>query len=270
MKNFFTKMLRRFICSFLAVFLFGTTITFVERQTYASNETTPKIAVVIPVYNVEPYLKECLDSVVHQTFKALKIICINDGSTDGSLKILREYEKNDPRVTVIDQENKGVSVARNVGIELALQSKCEFITFMDSDDYLELDTYEKAYKKAISSGADVVVWGRDYFKVVDGEEAVFRTVDFSDEKPIKNFHRIVVWDKLYKRDLIEQNGFRFKPGMSYAEDVLFNREVFKKLQKLAFVPGVFYHHRRGLGNSLTDIGFEQYGRRPFFRLRRVA
>lgn len=270
MKNFFTKMLRRVICSFLAVFLFGTTITFVEQQTYASNETTPKIAVVIPVYNVEPYLKECLDSVVHQTFKALKIICINDGSTDGSLKILREYEKNDPRVTVIDQENKGVSVARNVGIELALQSKCEFITFMDSDDYLELDTYENSYKKAISSGADVVVWGRDYFKVVDGEEAVFRTMDYKNGMNPKSRYKTYVWDKLYKKDLIEQNGFRFKPGMSYAEDVLFNRGVFKKLQKLAFVPGVFYHHRRGLGNSLTDIGIKNRCRRPSFRLRRVA
>lgn len=270
MKNFFTKMLKRVICSFLTVFLFGTTITFVEQQTYASNETTPKIAVVIPVYNVEPYLKECLDSVVHQTFKALKIICINDGSTDGSLKILREYEKNDPRVTVIDQENKGVSVARNVGIELALQSKCEFITFMDSDDYLELDTYEKAYKKAIASGADVVVWGRDYFKVVDGEEAVIRSVDYGSGLNQKTRYKTFVWDKLYKKDLIEQNGFRFKPEMSYAEDALFNKEVFKKLKRLDFIPGTFHHHRMGLSNSLSVLGWLKYGRRPFFRLRRVA
>ena len=270
MKKCLTKVLKRVICSFLTVFLFGTTITFVEQQTYAYEETTPKIAVVIPVYNVEPYLKECLDSVVHQTFKALKIICINDGSTDGSLKILREYEKNDPRVTVINQENKGVSVARNVGIELALQSKCEFITFVDSDDYLELDTYEKAYKKAVVKDADVVVWGRDYFKTIYGKKLVFRSLDFSEKKLTKNLHRIMVWDKLYRKALIEQNGFRFKPGRSYAEDVLFNRAVFKKVQKLAFVPGVFYHHRRGLGNSLTDIGSKKYGRRLFFVLRRVT
>ena len=229
-----------------------------------------KVSIILCLYNEEKYLSKAIDSVLAQTYSNFELIIVNDGSTDGSLKILREYEKNDPRVTVIDQENKGVSVARNVGIELALQSKCEFITFMDSDDYLELDTYEKAYKKAISSGADVVVWGRDYFKVVDGEEAVIRSVDYGSGLNQKTRYKTFVWDKLYKKDLIEQNGFRFKPGMSYAEDALFNKEVFKKLKRLNFIPGTFHHHRMGLSNSLSALGWLKYGRRPFFRLRRVA
>ena len=104
------------------------------------------LTVFTPAYNRADLLPRCYESMKRQTNKEFIWMIIDDGSTDGSLKILREYEKNDPRVTVIDQENKGVSVARNVGIELALQSKCEFITFMDSDDYLTDDSLETVVK----------------------------------------------------------------------------------------------------------------------------
>ncbi len=89
----------------------------------SSGGVEPKVSVIIPVYNVEKYLRECLDSVVNQTLKEIEIICVNDGSTDKSLEILREYEKKDPRIIVIDQENQGVSAARNAGIEFALKSR---------------------------------------------------------------------------------------------------------------------------------------------------
>ena len=99
------------------------------------------LSVIIPVYNVEPYLEQCLDSVINQTYKNLEIICINDGSTDNSLKILEKYQKKDNRIKLINQKNKGLSEARNAGLDVA---KGEYIAFVDSDDYLELNAYEEA------------------------------------------------------------------------------------------------------------------------------
>lgn len=108
-------------------------------------EQSPKVSVIIPVYNAEKYLRECLDSVVNQTLKEIEIICVDDGSTDGSLTILREYRKKDKRVKVLTQANEGVSAARNRG----LLSACgEFVAFLDSDDYIEISAYEISYKEA--------------------------------------------------------------------------------------------------------------------------
>ena len=101
-----------------------------------------KVSVIIPVYNVEQYLKECLDSVINQTLKDIEIICINDGSTDGSLKILEKYESLDDRIVVFSQENSGLSATRNKGMQL---SSGEYVYFMDSDDYLELNALEELY-----------------------------------------------------------------------------------------------------------------------------
>ena len=116
----------------------------------------PKVSVIIPVYNVEKYLRECLDSVVNQTLKDIEIICINDGSPDNSLAILEEYAKKDSRIIVISQENSGVSTARNVGIDLA---KGDYLYFIDADDYAEPDLLELSYQKALSTQCDIVNFG---------------------------------------------------------------------------------------------------------------
>ena len=93
----------------------------------------PKISVIIPVYNVEKYLRECLDSLLNQTFKDIEIICVNDGSTDGSLNILNEYASKDSRFIIINQNNQGLSAARNNGLNVA---KGDYVAFLDSDDYI--------------------------------------------------------------------------------------------------------------------------------------
>ena len=102
----------------------------------------PKISVIIPVYNVEKYLRECLDSIVNQTFKDIEIICVDDGSTDKSLEILREYEQKDKRIIVISQPNKGVSTARNIGMQ---QATGKYMMFVDSDDYITQNACELIY-----------------------------------------------------------------------------------------------------------------------------
>ena len=99
-----------------------------------------KISVVIPVYNVEKYLEQCLDSVIAQSFEDIEVICVNDGSTDSSLEILKRYADNDSRIKIISQKNKGAGAARNVGIENAAG---EYVYFMDSDDYLNADAFER-------------------------------------------------------------------------------------------------------------------------------
>ncbi len=112
----------------------------------------PKISIIVPVYNVENYLKKCLDSIVNQTFKDIEIILINDGSTDNSLNICKEYAKKDHRIRLINKPNGGLSSARNVGIDL---STGEYLGFVDSDDWIALNMYEKLYNLCKIFNADI-------------------------------------------------------------------------------------------------------------------
>ena len=116
----------------------------------------PKVTIVIPVYNTENYLDKCLSSVVNQTFSDIKVIIVNDGSTDNSLEICKKYAVNDKRITLIDKVNEGVSIARNIGINLA---EGEWIYFLDSDDFLDLNTLENLVIEAHSSDADIIQFG---------------------------------------------------------------------------------------------------------------
>lgn len=107
-----------------------------------------KVSVIVPVYNVEKYLRECLNSLVNQTLKEIEIICINDGSEDSSLEILNEYASKDSRFVIINQENSGQSVARNKGLDVA---KGEYIGFVDSDDWVDLNFFENLYSEAVKT-----------------------------------------------------------------------------------------------------------------------
>ena len=114
-----------------------------------NNLKVPKISVIIPVYNMEKFVKECLNSVVNQSLKDIEIICIDDGSIDNSLQILKDYEKNDKRIKILSQKNNGVGSARNRGIDI---SKGEFIAFLDSDDkYINMNSLENLYNAAVNN-----------------------------------------------------------------------------------------------------------------------
>ena len=118
------------------------------------NKRTPKISIIIPVYNTEEYLRECLDSVIEQTLKDIEIILVDDGSTDNSGKICDEYREKDTRITVIHQENRGQGKARNEALKI---SNGEYIGFIDSDDWIDLDFYEKLYNAASEKESEVTV-----------------------------------------------------------------------------------------------------------------
>lgn len=202
-----------------------------------------KVSIIVPVYNVEKYLRSCLDSIINQTFKDIEIICVNDGSTDNSLEILKEYSKKDDRIIIINQENKGLSAARNTGIQNA---DSEFIAFVDSDDWIDLEFIEKLYNAAIKNNCDIaaasIIRKREHsqkYRVHYSEEKVYTTLE---EK--LNICKIpnccYVWNKLYKSELVKNN--LFKAGAFY-EDVFWTPYVLHQAENLVTVPEINYFYR---------------------------
>ena len=202
------------------------------------------LSVIIPVYNVEPYLEQCLDSVVNQTYKNLEIICINDGSTDNSLKILEKYQKKDKRIKVINQKNKGVSVARNAGLDVATG---EYIAFVDSDDYLELNAYEESMKVMLADrSVDLVEFRVNIF--ADNDDPI----NVNREKVICRYydtifklkqHSIVLWNKIFKAETIRKKGIRFLSGIVIAGDQYFSNAYFMLTHKTSFLDLCLYNYR---------------------------
>ena len=217
-----------------------------------------KISVVIPVYNVEKYLRDCLDSVINQTLKEIEIICVNDGSTDGSLAILEEYAKKDGRIKIINQENHGLSTARNVGIE---NINSELCYFLDSDDYIEPDTLEYALKIFEKFDIDYFCFGSQAF--VEGtardEETLNRTNNYlkirRDGLYELNFDiglntNIHVWNKVFKKSIIDEYNIRFPIGLLY-EDIYFMWHYFF-VSKVAYYDESIYHHYRIHKSSIME------------------
>lgn len=200
-----------------------------------------KISVIVPVYNTEKYLKKCLDSIIFQTFQDIEILIMNDGSTDGSKNIIDEYAKKYPKIKAFHLQNGGVSKARNLGIENA---SGEYITFLDSDDYIDLDLYEKMYEKAY--GKDVVEC--DYI----WEYAKKNRYDYYNQKihPLLAV-RAVVWNRLYKRELLIDHNITFHEGVYY-EDVEFCYEVFPYIQNFAYVKDVYVHYVQREGSITSN------------------
>ena len=205
-----------------------------------------KVSIIVPVYNVEKYLKRCLDSLVNQTLKDIEIICINDGSTDGSLTILNEYVRNDDRIVVINQENSGVSVARNNGIDVA---KGEYVGFVDSDDWVSEDYFEKLYNFAIQNNAEIAVgsiirlhkFNRRKFLTFD-KAIVTSDINLKFElcdMPEKSY----VWNKIYKSSKLKEIGLKFEEGIVF-EDCIFTPQALFYFDKMVTVPDSYYFYWR--------------------------
>lgn len=221
----------------------------------------PKISIIIPVYNSEEYLEECLDSVVAQTIQDVEIICINDGSSDHSLKILNEYKKKDKRIQVITQENAGAGAARNHGLRLA---KGKYLSFLDADDFFERDMLEKAYKKIEEYQADFVVYESDQY-YMDKKEFIKNplTLRKKDIPPYSPFtHRELTdnvfktfvgwaWDKLYRHEFVKQHNLWFQEQRT-SNDLLFVFSALVLAKRIAVVEyKILAHQRRGETNSLS-------------------
>lgn len=232
----------------------------------------PKVSIVIPVFNVENYLKECLDSLVNQTFKDIEIICVDDGSTDDSFNILVEYAERDKRIVILQQENQGAACARNYGMSLA---QGEYLIFLDSDDIFHLELLEKAVKKAEIFNADVTVFKAESFDTNTGNKAVmndnisnfyylndksFSCVDIPED--IFNSFLVPAWNKLVRRDFIKENAILFQ-NVKRCNDLLFTSKVLVMASKIILVDEVLLYYRVGMhsnlqaGNDKTPLEFYQ-------------
>ena len=217
-----------------------------------------KITVIVPVYNVEHYLDKCLDSLINQTYKNLEIIVINDGSTDNSGEICQEYAQKDSRIIYIEKENGGQSEARNMGLDRMTGS---YVTFVDSDDWVELDYVENLYKKITEYQADIAVGnyysfneaeGMYYFHIFGDScyEKVYDNVsifeNLYESQEMKSFALISVWGKLYKADLLKH--LRFDIG-KLGEDGYLNQKIYLLAEKTIYLNKGLYAYRQREGSS---------------------
>ena len=210
----------------------------------------PKISVIIPVYNVEPYLKRCLDSVINQTLTDIEIICINDCSTDGSLLIVNEYANKDNRIKLIDlPKNIGAGGAKNKGLEVA---QGEYLSFIDPDDEIDLDFFEKLYIKAKETNADIVK-GELITLDVDGT----KTKSSLNEKIKQNqsiyYFTFDYTTAIYKSAIILNNKIIFPEDLIVGEDVIFLNKAILKANKLEIINSTNYYYIRRKDSLNIDV-----------------
>lgn len=218
------------------------------------------ISIVVPVYNVEKYLEECVNSIFKQTYKNLEIILVDDGSKDSSSTMCDELAKKDSRVKVIHKENGGLSDARNVGIE---NSTGKYIQFVDSDDFIEKNMVEILYKDILENKADVTMCSHYIYK--DGEKTtdatykkeIFNKIEVLQEILLDEKVRSYAWNKLFKKSLFDE--IRFPKGKVF-EDIYTISPIFKKSEKVVLndIPLYYYRQREGsiLHNQTNELRLE--------------
>ncbi len=213
----------------------------------------PKISIIVPVYKVEPYLRKCLDSIVNQTYRNLQVILVDDGSPDNCGRICDEYAAKDSRIEVIHQENGGLSAARNAGLRLATG---DYIGFVDSDDWIELDMYEYLLENALKYQADIAVCGHKECSTrcsinrgVEKIQLLYNELALElliSDDVVQNF----VWDKLYKSNLF--HNIEFPEGRNY-EDIAIMYKLFISSSILVFLPESKYNYLQRSDSILADI-----------------
>lgn len=215
-----------------------------------------KVSIIVPAYNIEAYIEDCLQSLISQTLKDIEIIIVNDGSTDSTLQIIEKYAQTDSRIIVINQQNQGQASARNAGLEIA---KGDFIGFVDSDDWIDSDYYEKLYKAVLDNNADMSIasifkhklkykrYNVIYKKMITAEKIQDKIKLCGDSK--KRF--FYVWNKLCKASIIKENNIRFPEGRVF-EDVSFSMKVVFYSKRIVSVPDVKYHYIERIGSTVKS------------------
>ncbi len=208
---------------------------------------TPKISVLVPIYNVENYLNQCLESLVNQTLADIEIICINDGSTDSSAAIIQEFQKSDSRIKVIEKPNTGYGDSMNRGLKKAAG---KYIAIVEPDDYINLNAFEKLYDYASTYDAEVV--RANYYINKGNKDTKLAYVDLLDAGRIINprrhswifFQAPAVWSAIYKREFLSKHDIKFltTPGASY-QDTGFNFKVWANATRAYFTTEAFLHYR---------------------------
>ena len=225
-----------------------------------------KVSVVVPVYNTEPFLCQCLESLSHQTIDSIEFILVDDGSTDCSGAICDEYAAKDSRFQVFHKENGGSASARQLGLE---HIRGEFYTVCDSDDWVEPTMYAELYEKAKSTDADIVVCDFLYNYVNGTQKLIsYRHQSFEQDQFLRNVISGKVagstCNKLFKTEIIRKYNISYEPGINQGEDALFLMKVLIHPIHIVYMPKAFYHYRRQFGkntytNHPTLASFRQIG-----------
>lgn len=214
-----------------------------------------KVSILVPIYNVEKYLSECLESLVNQTLKEIEIICINDGSTDDSLEIVKNFSKNDSRIVIIDKQNSGYGDSMNQGLKKA---KGEYVGILESDDFIEPEAFEDLYILASADNAEVARCNYFHFKegkntklVAIKPEEVGRVINPAEERSIF-YQAPAIWSAIYRKDFLIKNKINFlpTPGASY-QDTGFNFKVWASAHKVVFSNNAYLHYR--LDNEASSV-----------------
>ena len=218
----------------------------------SSKKELPKISIIMPVYNCENYLSECLDTIINQTLKEIELICVDDESTDSSLKILKEYQKKDPRIKVIKKKHSNAGESRNIGMEKA---KGEYFLFLDSDDFFDLDLCKKTYERAKANDLDILLFGAYTYDnqtkekeknlwILDKEFIPEKDVFSAKDAAKRLFHMSTPnpWSKLYKRSFIMEKGLKFQE-MQNSNDIFFVESAISSAERMGALEEYLVYYR---------------------------
>lgn len=224
------------------------------------------VSVIIPVYNAENYISQCIESLLNQTLQECEFIFINDGSKDKSREIIENYQKSNNRIKLLNQKNQGVSSARNTGLQVAAG---EYIAFVDADDYIEKEMYEILYNSAKQNDCDLVV---SNFESEMGEHKIITKYPFPINTDLKkdfiqkellpyflktdNLNSVV--NKLYKKQLIKEYNVKFPVGVSLGEDGMFNIKFLSYANSIKYLDYTGYHYREVSGSATRNISEKDY------------
>ncbi|MDV4150428.1 glycosyltransferase [Clostridium sp. AL.422] len=212
------------------------------------------ISIILPIYNVEKYLQECLESILNQSYKDYELIIVDDGSKDNSLKIVNSYKEKFKNLVILTQENKGVSVARNLALSYA---NGDYISFVDSDDFLDEKMLEKVMKIALKTDAEIVI--TNYYLYYNKENIIkflkdmpyFGFYDSSEIIDMMLKYKIQgqLWNKIFKRSLLNDNGFEFERGR-YIQDIFPVFKIIYNAKKIAYIDKALYFYRQREGSTV--------------------
>ena len=222
----------------------------------------PEISIIVPVYNVEKYFKNCIESILSQTFKDFELILVNDGSTDSSGNICDEYAKRDNRIKVIHQENKGQASARNKGLDIA---RGKYIGFVDSDDTIHPRMYEILYDLIIKSNSDISFCSYKYTFSTGKEDNI--NINIREINQISNIQAIsslfdkdigvelvVPWNKLYNKELFKN--IRFETGRLHEDEFMAHRILYN-CKKITYVDNELYYYLQREGSTMSQISYKR-------------
>lgn len=217
----------------------------------------PKVSIIVPVYNIAPYLERCLSSIRDQTCGDFEALLVDDGSSDESAAVCRAFAADDPRFVLLEQENSGVSAARNLAMDRA---RGQYLQFVDGDDWLAPDAVGTFLHAAKASGCDLVV---SHFYRVDGDRVAQRghiktkcslnRLDYARQmmKAPANFYYGVMWNKFYRRAVVEAHHLRCPAGVAWCEDFLFNLDYIACSRLITCIPQPLYFYRKRTDSAVS-------------------